>query len=265
MHILCLPLLLLLSAISLAAGPDLGKPAVDAPLAGWRDSRLDGESERYVAAYPKPPVDRGAQKYRTLIRGKLSSQGKQRRPHSLVVNGTAMPLYTDDEGNYARPWAFGSGSNSIELRSPEGAGKRVQFYEASTGRPQARLRIIMTWDDPKAEVDLHILSPDGEHAFWANPLLRAGGGLDVDSVDGAGPEIFSSAAPAAGAWLLYVNYWGNFDAAGYNFDAARHVQEVVTCSVSIIRNENSPDEQRESYIVPLRKVGELTFIRRLRL
>lgn len=249
------------SAVAAAAdGPAI---QLDTPVSGWHDSRLDQDNERWAAAYPKPPVDRGAQKYRTLIRGRLAAAGKQRTPHTLVVNGTPMPLYTDEQGNFARPYAFGAGSNSVEIRSPTGQRRRVQFFETAAGKVQAKLRIIMTWDDPKAEVDMHILAPDGGHAFWASPLLAAGGGLDVDSVDGAGPEIFSSAAPLAGAWLVYVNYWGNFDDAGYNFDEGRHTRQLITCTVSIIRNENTPDEQRETFVVPLRKVGELTFVRRL--
>lgn len=238
---------------------------LDAPVSGWRDSRLEEDANAWGAAYPKPPVDRGAQKHRTLIRGRVQAAGKQRQPHALVVNGTAMPLYTDADGNFVRPYAFGSGSNSVEIRSPDGRRRRVQFFEAATGRPQARLRIIMTWDNPQAEVDMHVLAPDGGHAFWASPLLAAGGGLDVDSVDGAGPEIFSSAAPQDGAWLVYVNYWGNFDAAGYTFEERQGARPLITCNVTIIRNENTADEQRETWTVPLRKVGELTFVRRLQL
>lgn len=240
-------------------------PLLEAPLGGWRDSRLDAEEQQVTAAYPKPPVDRGGQRQRTLIRGKLDAAGHDRRPHTLVVNGSAMNLYTDGQGHYARPWAFAPGSNSIELRTRNGQRRRVQFLEANRDRPAPRLRLVLTWDDPQAEVDLHVLTPSGGHAWWGGPLLDEGGGLDVDSVDGAGPEIFSSVAPAAGAWLLYVNYWGNFDDAGYNFDAGRHQRQLVSCTLSIIRNENTPDEQRETLIVPLRRIGDLTLVRRLQL
>lgn len=83
---------------------------------GWRHSGLTNEGEHFVAAYPRPPVDRGAQRYRTLIEGRLKRIDKHaRKPPTLVVNGNPTPLYTDDEGAFARPWAFGAGSNSIEL------------------------------------------------------------------------------------------------------------------------------------------------------
>lgn len=239
---------------------------LDGPAGGWRHSGLTNELERYTAAYPKPPVDRGSQKYRTLIEGRLRQVGTQgRKPPTLVVNGTAMPLYADETGRFARPWAFGRGSNSVEIVSADGGTRqRLQFYEADAGKTQAKLRAVLTWDDPKAEVDLHVISPDGGHAFWASPLLPAGGGLDVDSVDGAGPEIFSSSAPQAGVWLFYVNYWGNFNAAGYNFDKNSNTQDLITCRLTLIYNENTLNERREMLVMPLRKLGELALVRSVR-
>jgi len=239
---------------------------LDGPASGWRHSGLSSELEQYTAAYPKPPVDRGAQKYRTLIEGRLRQAGKAgRKPPTLVVNGNAMPLYADEQGRFARPWAFGRGSNSVELVSADGGTRqRLQFYEADATKVQAKLRAVLTWDDPKAEVDLHVISPDGGHAFFASPLLPEGGGLDVDSVDGAGPEIFSSAAPRPGVWLFYVNYWGNFDATGYNFNSAAHDRDLITARLTLIYNENTLNEKRETLVMPLRKLGELALMKSVR-
>lgn len=262
----------LLLALLAAAAPSLAAQQVaapgakvadlDGPVAGWVNSGLTNDLERYTAAYPRPPVDRGRQKYRTLIEGRLREHMDERKPPTLVVNGNAMPLYADAEGRFARPYAFGAGSNSVELISADGSTRqRLQFYEAQGGKVQARLRAILSWDDAKAEVDLHVVSPEGHHAFWAEPQLAEGGGLDVDSVDGAGPEIFSSAAPEHGAWLFYVNYWGNFDATGYNFDNGAHQRDLIMARLSLIYDENTVNERRETYVVPLRKVGELTLIK----
>lgn len=237
---------------------------LDSPVGGWRSGRMSESESGFTVAYPKPPVDRGAQRGRTLIQGHLKDAGDERHPATLIVNGSAMPLYTGPDGRFARPWAFGPGSNSIEIRSNDGsARKRLQFYETDRSRPQARLRVVLTWDDPHAEVDLHVVSPNGEHAFWARPGLPSGGGLDVDSVDGAGPEIFSIAAPHTGTWLFYVNYWGNFNAGGYNFDPDSNDQDLITCTLSIVHNENTPNEKRETVVVPLRKIGDLTLARAL--
>lgn len=242
--------------------------SLEAPRGGWRNALADDKEEAVVAAaYPKPPVDRGGQKYRSLIEGRLRQIGhhdKARQPGRFVVNGIDMPLYTDQQGRFVKPWAFGPGSNSIEIAVPGGERKRLQFYENHADKTRAKLRVVLGWDDEKAEVDLHVITPDGQHAFFAQPLLTNGGGLDVDSVDGGGPEIFSTASPLPGTYLLYVNYWGNFNAAGYNFDPDAHEKPVITTRITIVSNENTPDERHETLVVPLRRVGDLTFVRALR-
>jgi uncharacterized protein YfaP (DUF2135 family) len=256
-----------LFADAYAAGKDGAVADLTGAFGGWRHSGLTNEGEQFVAAYPRPPIDRGAQRYRTLIEGRLRQIDKHaRKPPTLVVNGNATPLYTDDEGAFARPWAFGAGSNSVELISADGRQRqRMQFYEADRSKPQAKLRAMVTWDDPHAQVDLHVITPGGLHAFFGNPTLEDGSGFDVDSVDGAGPGIFSSAAPEHGTWLFFLNYWGNFDSTGYNFDAAAHDRDVITATLTLVFNENTPNERRETMMVPLRKIGDLMLVKSERL
>lgn len=244
------------------ASPLRAVQPVDTPLAGWTFNGLADHDQESEVAYPQPPIDRGGQRGRTLIRGQLAAVGADRKPYQLVVNGNPMPLYTGPDGAYVRPYAFGTGSNSIEVRDPEGKSRqRLQFYEANPNRPQARIRIILAWDDNKAEVDLHVLTPDGQHAFFAHPVLTNGGGLDVDSVDGAGPEMFSMTAPLRGNYHVYVNYWGNFNEAGYNFQRGSNQRDLITTRVTLVFNENTLHERRETFTVPLRRIGDLTHVR----
>lgn len=189
-----------LCASGLLAAPSA---EVSEPVGGWRYNGLLDRTENPQVAYPTPPIDRGVQRNRTMIEGQLKAIGTQRGPHTLAVNGNPLNLYTDDQGRFARPYAFGAGSNSVEVRSAEGQSlKRVQFYEANNLRTPARIRVVLGWDDPKAELDLHIITPDGQHAFWAHSALTNGGGLDPDGVDGPGPEMFTMTAPLHGTYLV---------------------------------------------------------------
>jgi uncharacterized protein YfaP (DUF2135 family) len=254
-----LPLAALLAA--LLPAPALAQVEVETPFAGWKAGSLTDQSDQVAVAYPPALIDRGAQKYRTLIRGRIAKASND-RPHTLVVNGNPMPLYTGEDGRFARPYAFGFGSNSIEVRSPDGSQRRrVQFYEADPTRPQARIRIVLGWDDNQAEIDLHVVTPDGQHAFWADPVLANGGGLDVDSVDGAGPEMFSMTAPLRGAYHVYVNYWGNFGGGGYHFDESTRKKDVITTTVTVVFEENTLREKRETFTIPLRKIGDLNLVK----
>lgn len=238
---------------------------LDGPTAGWRYHGMGTWSDEARVAYPTPPIDRGAQRGRTLIEGHLRNVAGMRQPHTLAVNGNPLPLYTDEEGRFARPYAFGAGSNSAAVIGGDGTRlKQVQFYEANTLRTPARIRVILGWDDPGAEVDLHILTPDGQHAYWANPVLDNGGGLDVDSVDGPGPEVFTMTAPLRGTYAIYLNYWGNLGSGGYNFDEGSNRNEMITTQVTLVFQENTVDERRETFVVPLRSIGDLQLIKAFR-
>lgn len=173
-----------------------------------------------------------------------------------------MRLNTDKSRHYERFYAFGSGSNSIEVRSSSHkACHHTQFYESNPNKVTPQMRIICSWDAPEAEVDLHILTPDRQHITYFNPLLKEGGGLDVDSVDGPGPEMFTVPRPLHGTYLIYVNYWGNLDEEGYNFDKTKLQKPIITATITLVLNENTPNERRESFIVPLRKIGELKMVK----
>lgn len=248
-----------------AAEPNDAERTIQRPAGGWTHSGLIETTQRVEYAYPNNLIDRGGQRGRTLIEGRLKQLGPNRPPPTLVVNGNAMPLYSDGEGRFARPYAFGPGSNGIELRSADGQViQRTQFYEANALKTRAKVRVILAWDDPQAELDLHVLTPDGGHAFFASPVLANGGGLDVDSVDGAGPEMFSLAAPVLGTYHVYVNYWGNFGAGGYHFDESTREQPVITARITLVFDENSGAEKRETFTVPMRKIGDLTLVRSFR-
>ncbi|WP_241674389.1 YfaP family protein [Candidatus Methylobacter oryzae] len=258
---------LMLLVVSLYAVADDKSPAVEwtAPACGWIYDGLTNKSDQERVAYPVPPIDRGAQRHRIAIEGKLKNLNGVRQPHTLVVNGNPLPLYTDDDGRFVRPYAFGSGSNSVALISSTGERlQSVQFYDANTEKTPARIRLIMGWDDPGAEVDMHIITPDGQHAFFADPVLSNGGGLDVDGVDGPGPEIFTMAAPLHGTYLVYVNYWGNLTEEGYNFNAQTNRNDMITTQITLVLNENTINEKRENFIVPLRTIGELQLVKTFR-
>lgn len=269
-----IPLLLLLGLIGAAhaleatnkVGAASGDSIVlDAPTGGWRASGLTDPSEKYQSAYPFNLIDRGRVKGRSLVKGQIIRKGPKPPDDTIVFNGTPLTLFSDEQGNFVRPYAFGRGSNSVEVRSRSNAAvrKRVQFYEAAKDRPQACLRVVLSWDDHQAEVDLHVVTPDGGHAFYADPILSNGAAIDPDGVDGPGPEIFTMASPMHGSYQLWINYWGNFGAEGYHFDERTRQMPVIQARLTIITNENTLAEKQQTLIVPLRKIGEMVLAKTL--
>lgn len=240
-------LLLTLAAPGFAADIEF-----DAPRAGWRNSQ--GDSARYTqdVHYPASSVNTpSGQSAAALIQGHIKNFSKSAKPPTLIVNGVSMPLLADASGQFSRPYAFGKGSNGVELRVSGSPPKRAQFYEAYAGKTQARLRIVLAWDTDATDLDLHVITPRGEHVYYGNRVLPGGEALDVDVTTGYGPEIFSAATPVKGSYLVYVNYYG----AGEQRDA------ISVAKIAIITQENTPHEKQQVFHVPLRNPGELTLVK----
>ena len=225
---------------------------IDAPKGGWRNSAGAREEYTQEVNYPASSVNLQAGQSETAqIRGRIAG-AVNGKPATLVVNGVAMPMEVGENGAYGRPYGFGSGSNSVEVRSPDGRSRaRTQFVDSYQGKTQARLRVVLSWDSAGTDLDLHVVTPDGGHAWYGNRVLKDGGALDVDVTTGYGPEIFSSAAPVKGNYHVYVNYYGS----------GENTAVLTVARLSIITNEGTPRERMQSFQVPMRAAGELTLVK----
>jgi uncharacterized protein YfaP (DUF2135 family) len=73
--------------------------------------------------------------------------------------------------------------------------------------------------------------------------------------------MFSMTAPLRGAYHVYVNYWGNFGGGGYHFDESTRKKDVITTTVTVVFEENTLREKRETFTIPLRKIGDLNLVK----
>jgi uncharacterized protein YfaP (DUF2135 family) len=238
----------LASTIGYAPAAD-AQITIESPRGGWRAVE-NAAGFRQEVHYPASSVNAAGHRAEALIRGAIASVPK-RAPAKLVVNGVAMPLAVGEDGRFERPYAFGPGSNSIEVRTPDGkSARRVQFYEANAGRPQARLRVVLSWDSDGTDLDLHVVSPDGTHVFYGNRVGASGGALDVDVTTGYGPEIYADPAPIPGVYHVFVNFFGSGGTG-----------PLTTAHVAIVTGESTPAEKRQVVSVPMRKPGEVTLVK----
>ncbi|MDR3087195.1 MAG: DUF2135 domain-containing protein [Azoarcus sp.] len=231
--------------LSLAFLPVSALAELDLPVGGWRSGDASAPYTQAVN-YPavSPGIDAGVSDA-SQIRGRIRAQGKTA---TLVVNGNAMPQRLDSGGEYGRAYSFATGSNSVEIRSGN-ERQHVQFYQTSAGQAAARLRVILAWDSDGTDLDLHVITPRGEHAWYGERVISTGA-IDLDVTTGFGPEIFSSPAPEHGLYQVYVNYYGSYE------DSA-----ITTARLTVVSNEGTPSERRQDFTVPMRFAGELTLVR----
>jgi len=225
---------------------------LDAPLNGWRNSfdRQIDHSRYFGGMAPAADTEDDENKS-NVIQGRTEADSDE--PYQLIVNGNPMPLLVEN-GKFFQPYAFSPGSNTVEIRSPDRHESiRTQFYEVHQETAHPKIRIILSWDT-HAELDLHVITPDGAHCSWNNPVLENGGAIDVDlSRGGYGPKIFVTPTPLAGTYLVYVNYWSDWGGES----AEKDRDGVTVASLAIVTDENTPDEKVRTVTVPMRHPGEL--------
>ncbi|MCL2161285.1 MAG: DUF2135 domain-containing protein [Betaproteobacteria bacterium] len=247
----------LVSGLALILSPATALAELDAPISGWRQGDPDApftQAVEYPAARPGIDADTPAS---AQIRGRIRAHGKKTDTATLVVNGNAMPVRLDESGAFARPYSFGAGSNSVEVISGE-ERSRVQFHQSANGQPVSRLRILLSWDTDGTDLDMHVVTPSGQHAWYGQRVINSGA-IDVDVTDGYGPEIFASPAPEKGLYQIYVNFYGGGGDSDSDSDSDSNILTIAR--LTIISNENTPHEKRQEFTVPMRFSGEIVLVR----
>jgi hypothetical protein len=90
-----------------------------------------------------------------------------------------------------------------------GGRELINDVEVKVGNPQ----FTLIWNT-SADIDLHVLEPGGSHIYWERRRGAGGGELDVDDVDGYGPENIywggglNRGNGPPGEYKWYVHYYG---------------------------------------------------------
>ncbi|MFH1538296.1 MAG: flagellin [bacterium] len=115
------------------------------------------------------------------------------------------------------------------------------------------LEFMFEWHTPDTDIDMHVIQPDGEHAWYADKDPNGHGEIDVDDVDGItggdpAVEHYNVATGAAltGNYDLWINYYG--ENAGHPPPPLPDV--TVTVTISKYRGTEFEEIQSFDVVVP---------------
>jgi Ca-activated chloride channel family protein len=123
--------------------------------------------------------------------------------------------------------------------SAERLGEEIQKLGVKGG-VENDVKIYLTWDTDRTDVDLWVTTPAGELVNYAHRTGSGGEALFDDVTTGYGPESFTAKRAQPGRYLVEVNYYGT---QRQTFSEARG--EVV-----VILGEGTPAE--EKHVLPYR-------------
>lgn len=76
-----------------------------------------------------------------------------------------------------------------------------------------KLRIVMSWDADETDVDIHVLEPNGEEAFYSHRRTSRGGFVGEDVTTGYGPEEYLRKDADSGRYRILAHYFASHQTA----------------------------------------------------
>jgi len=124
----------------------------------------------------------------------------------LNLNGYDQQIAVSN-GNFSLSISIRSGENRIQLKANSAAGQTgVSNVLTVTGNfVGAAYEVILTWNTPTSDMDLHVWNPSGVHCYYYAKSTTFGS-LDIDDIEGYGPETFKfKSNPTPGKYIVKIN------------------------------------------------------------
>ncbi len=138
--------------------------------------------------------------------------------------------------------------NRLVARSSTIAGVRVPDLDSRLrANLDCDLRIVMGWDADATDLDLHVLQPDGEEAFYGKNRTACGGLVSPDCTQGYGPEEYLLRRAGAGNYQIKAHYYGSRQTG---------LLGPATVSATVILDWGRPTERSQRLTLRLDRKGE---------
>lgn len=91
-----------------------------------------------------------------------------------------------------------------------GKKPKVPEFDAAYRRDlPVKLRIVMSWDVDETDIDIHVLEPNGEEAYYGYRRTSEGGFVSEDVTTGYGPEEYLKKDLERGVYKICSNYFAS--------------------------------------------------------
>ena len=167
-------------------------------------------------------------------------------------NARAVAVFALEELNALADWC-------TNREWPDGRRPAVPEWDSSFKHLlDMDLRIILSWDADNTDIDIHVLEPNGEEAFYQNRRTASGGFVSQDITTGYGPEEYLQLKGQNGVYKVLTHYYGS---------SQQRLTGPATATATVYTDWGRPGEKRQILSLRMDKpkekvtVGEVTFAR----
>ena len=123
----------------------------------------------------------------------------------LAINGVDSEIYVSS-GYFDETISITAGENELQFRAngPNGDTGVSDVITVYGNFNAPDIEIVLWWNTPTSDIDLHAWNLAGEHCYYGNNVI-SDGFLDIDDVEGFGPETFAVQTANVGVYDIQVN------------------------------------------------------------
>ena len=118
------------------------------------------------------------------------------------------------------------------------------------------VRIVLSWDADLTDMDLHVIEPGGEEAYYSHNRTAIGGMVTRDYTRGYGPEVYLLRRAKRGTYTIKAKYYGS---------SAVKLAGAVTVRVDVYTRYGRKDQKHRSLTVRLKKKKDTFTIGKIRI
>ena len=135
--------------------------------------------------------------------------------------------------------------NRLDINKKEKSIKNMNIPKWAIKLLDLDLRITLSWDADMTDIDLHVIDPYNETAYYSNRFSKQGGLVSRDFTQGYGPEQFVLRRAQKGNYTIKVKYYSSSQAS---------IAGPVTVRAEVITNYGRPNEKRKTISMRMNKV-----------
>jgi len=106
------------------------------------------------------------------------------------------------------------------------------------------VRVVIDWNHKETDIDLWVIDPTGEKAYYGHSETKIGGRISEDLTEGYGPEEFILKNAVKGEYKIMVDYFS---------DNLQKISGPANLKVTMFTNYGRKNEKRKTIVVRLDK------------
>lgn len=133
----------------------------------------------------------------------------------MILNGSPKDIVVKS-GRFTQEVALTQEQNTVVVEAAGLDGRTSSSRTVRFGTMNITPKdiiVVLTWDKPNADLDLHVYDPLGGHTSYKSPNVYesneaiSGGQLEQDAKGNFGPEVFTQERSARGVYTIRSNYF----------------------------------------------------------